>query len=133
MFRFEKCPAQCVKGKKMRKWTAVLILFLIPSLCFAGSATERLQKAFNIQITGALDERTLREAIIKAIPPGSSSGIVLKRLDERGLDFRGTCFPGDTSPITCTILSSKNSGPSFSFEFVFDKHHNVSDVKVTRW
>lgn len=121
----------------MRKWAAVFIFSLIPTLCFAASATERLKKAFNIQNTGAIDEYTLREAILKAIPPGSSSETTLQRLDQRGLDFRGTCFPGDTSPITCTIRSSsgtmKDNDPNFSFDFVFNKNNKISDVVVTRW
>ncbi len=121
----------------MRKLTAVLIFSLIPTLCFASSATERLKKAFNIKDTGTLDEITLREAILKAIPPGSSSNVVLKRLEEGGLDFRGTCFPGDRSPISCGIHSApgtkKDNDPNFSFDFVFDKNNKVADVIVTRW
>ena len=121
----------------MRKWITVLIFSLLPTLCFASSATDRLKQSFNIKNTGPLDEYTLREAILKAIPPGTSSETALKRLDERGLDFRGTCFPGDTSPITCTIRSSsgtkKDNDPNFSFDFVFSKDNNILDVVVTRW
>jgi hypothetical protein len=121
----------------MRKWIPVLIFFLLPALCFASSASDRLKQSFNIKNTGPLDEYTLREVILKAIPPGSSSETALKRLEELGLDFRGTCFPGDTSPITCTIRSSsgtkKDNDPNFSFDFVFNKDNKISDVIVTRW
>lgn len=121
----------------MRKWIAILIFCLIPTICLASSATERLKQGFTIRNTGPLDEYTLREAILKAIPPGSSSDAVLKRLEERGLDFRGTCFPGERSPITCGIHSTpgtkKDNDPNFSFDFVFDEANKVANVIVTRW
>lgn len=121
----------------MRTWFAILLFLLIPTISHASSASERLKQGFNIKNTGPLDEYTLRDAILKAIPPGSSSETALKRLEERGLDFRGTCFPGDVSPITCTIRSSsgtkKDNDPNFSFDFVFNKDNKISDVKVTRW
>jgi hypothetical protein len=124
-------------GEMMKKWTTVLLLLLSPTICFASSATDRLKKAFNIRSANTLDEYTLRNAILKAVPIGSSIDSVLKRLAAGGLDYQGTCFAGDESAIKCQLESvpgtKKANDPNFVFYFVFNNENKVSDVIVWRW
>lgn len=119
----------------------VLILLLVTQHAAAQTGTDIVEKYLDVDRSKKVNEFSVRDAILRISPKGTSFKDVVKKLEGKVIYYHpkgnspNICFPGDNTPIYCQFKSTKEfrgSEPDYAVDYIFNSENKVKDVVVVR-